>query len=97
MSKRSVPPPEWAWNRSQPGGERREDAVALPAQADLSPESPDAAAVRCSVWFGARLTIGRLFADINSKNRNHYAMAFTASSVVRTALARKPKWMTAAL
>src|SRR5262245_35974773 len=44
MSRTSVLPPEWAWNRSQPGGERREDAVALPAQADLSPESPDAAA-----------------------------------------------------
>src|SRR6516165_9776875 len=47
-------------------------------------KSRHAAAVRCSVWFGARLTIGRCFADSNSKNRNPYAMAFTASSVVRT-------------
>src|SRR5271166_4370846 len=32
MSKTSVLPPEWVWNRPQPGGERREDAVALRRQ-----------------------------------------------------------------
>ena len=29
MSKTSVLPLEWGWKRPKPGGERREDAVAL--------------------------------------------------------------------